>query len=109
MILPETTKPATEPVNGLRNIEQLGGPLNSKHNRDLADIQDQSSRRDFVLASLRCTSLRIKLIESEIAAIGTALKGGLISPDMALEWAEEMAPGCIGFIPNTAYGSWGAA
>jgi hypothetical protein len=68
---------------------------------------DQSSR-DFVLASLRCTCLRIKLIENEITAIGTALRGGLISPDLALEWAEEMAPGCIGFIPNTAYGSRGA-
>jgi hypothetical protein len=73
----------------------------------LAQSTDQS-RRDFVLASLRCTCFRIKLIENEITAIGTALKGGLISPDLALEWAEEMAPGCIGFIPNTAYDSRGA-
>jgi hypothetical protein len=74
---------------------------------DLALMQSQPSRTEFVLASLRCTSLRVKLIENEITAIGVALKGGLISPDMALEWAEEVAPGCIGFIPITAYGSWG--
>ena len=73
----------------------------------LTQSTDQSNR-DFVLASLHCTCLRIKLIENEITAIGTALRGGLISPDLALEWAEEMAPGCIGFIPNTAYGSRGA-
>jgi hypothetical protein len=73
----------------------------------LRQSTDQS-RRDFVLASLRCTCLRIKLIENEITAIGMALKGGLISPDLALEWAGEMAPGCIGFIPNTACGLWGA-
>jgi hypothetical protein len=61
----------------------------------------QASRRDFILAQLRGTSLRVKLIDNEIAAIGTALKAGFITPDTALEWAEEMAPGCIGFIPDT--------
>jgi hypothetical protein len=76
---------------------------------DVALMQGQSSRTEFVLASLRCTSLRVKLIENEITTIGVALKGGLISPDAALEWAEEVAPGCIGFIPVTAYGHWGAS
>ena len=49
---------------------------------------------------LRCTCLRVKLIDNELAAIGTALKGGFISPEAALEWAEEVAPGCISFIPE---------
>ena len=40
-----------------------------------------------------------KLLEQ----IGTALKGELISPNVALEWAEEVAPGCVGFIPTTVY------
>jgi hypothetical protein len=62
---------------------------------------DKASRRDFVLAALRSTCLRVKLIENEIAAIGVALRGGLIAPDVALEWAEEVAPGCVGFIPET--------
>ena len=68
---------------------------------DPAFTRSQASRT-VVLASLRCTGLRVKLIENEITAIGVALKGGLISPDVALEWAEEVAPGCIGFDP-----AWG--
>jgi hypothetical protein len=29
-----------------------------------------------------------------------ALKGGFISPETALEWAEDIAPGCVSFIPQ---------
>jgi len=61
---------------------------------------DHESRRDFVLAALRCTCLRVKEIDHELAAIGIALKGGFISPETALEWAEEVAPGCVGLIPE---------
>jgi hypothetical protein len=67
----------------------------------MTEVYDTDRRRDFVLAALRCTCLRVKLIENEITVIGTALKGGFITPDIALEWAAEMAPGCVGFIPNT--------
>ena len=55
MMHPETAKPATVSSEPALNFEQLGGPLNLKHRRVLADIQDQDSRREFVLASLRCT------------------------------------------------------
>ena len=61
---------------------------------------DHESRRDFVLAALRCTVLRVKLIDNELAAIGTALKGGYITSETALAWADEVAPGCVGFIPE---------
>jgi hypothetical protein len=67
----------------------------------MTEAYDTTSGRDFVLAALRCTCLRVKLIENEIAAIGSALKGGFITPDTALDWAEEVAPGCVGFIPET--------
>ncbi|MCA6108564.1 hypothetical protein [Bradyrhizobium cenepequi] len=63
-------------------------------------IPDTESRHEFVLATLRRTHFRAKLIENELAVIGVALKGGAISPDTALEWAEEVAPGCVGFIPE---------
>lgn len=56
---------------------------------------DTGSRRDLVLAALRCTSLRVKLIDNELTAIGTALKGGWITPETAVEWSEEVAPGCV--------------
>ncbi len=70
---------------------------------DLAAMRDQASRREFVLSALRCTCLRVRLIEKELEQIGTALKEELISPNVALEWAEEVAPGCVGFIPTTVY------
>ena len=69
---------------------------------DPALTPSQAGRTEFVLAALRRTSLRVKLIDNEITTIGAALKGGLISPDVALEWAEEVAPGCIGLDP-----AWG--
>ena len=71
---------------------------------DLARTQDDSSRRQFVLAALRSACLRVKLIEKELEQIGTALKEELISPAMALEWAEEVAPGCVGLIPVNVHG-----
>jgi len=64
-------------------------------------VPDADSRRDFVLAALRCTSLRVKLIDNELATIGTALKGGFISPDTALEWAEWVAPGCVDVVAQS--------
>ena len=68
---------------------------------------DQDSRCDFVLAALRATLLRVRLIEHELTAAGIALKGGLISPETALEWAGDVAPGCLCFVPNVS--SSGAA
>lgn len=72
-------------------------------------VPDSASRRDFVLAALRSTCLRVKLIDNELAMIGTALKGGWISPETALEWAEDIAPGCVSFIPDAITIDGGAA
>jgi hypothetical protein len=63
-------------------------------------LPDPDSRRNFLLAALRSACMRVKLIDNELAMIGTALKGGFISPETALEWAEDVAPGCVGFIPE---------
>jgi hypothetical protein len=43
MVGAETTKPATELVNGIRNVEQLGGPL------DLRETQTTKLRKHFAL------------------------------------------------------------
>jgi hypothetical protein len=89
----ENRKPATvPPVVGLK--DSVGSNMkNSKHSEASRD------RQEFVLATLRSVSLRIRLIDNEIAAAGTALKGGLISPEIALEWVNEVAPGCVGYLP----------
>jgi hypothetical protein len=59
------------------------------------------SKRDYVLAVLRATCVRVRLIESELHTIGIALRGNLISPEMAIECAEEIAPGCAVVVATT--------
>jgi len=59
------------------------------------------SKHDYVLAILRATCVRVRLIESELHTIGVALKGNLISPEMALDCAEEIAPGCAIVVAET--------
>jgi hypothetical protein len=42
-------------------------------------------RVDYLLAELRAASLRARLWQADIEAVGLALKGGLIHPEQALE------------------------
>jgi hypothetical protein len=87
-------KPATveNTVSGLRRRVGPGSnePESSEANSD---------KQAFVLAALRSASLRVRLIGNDIDAAGIALKGGLISPEIALEWVNEAAPGCVGYLP----------
>jgi hypothetical protein len=86
----EKEKPATvRPVGGLK-----GGGVNSPNHSET-----KFDRQEFVLATLRSVSLRVRLIDNEIATAGAALKGGFISPETALEWVNEVAPGCVGYLP----------
>jgi hypothetical protein len=41
------------------------------------------TRRDYLLAELRCASLRARLWQADIDAVGLALKAGLIEPEGA--------------------------
>jgi hypothetical protein len=43
------------------------------------------TRVDYLLAELRCASLRAQLWAAEIDAVGVALESGLIDPERALE------------------------
>lgn len=89
----EKEKPATVgAVGGLRKRGILNGPQDSEPHGD---------RQEFVLATLRCASLRVRLIDQEITSAGMALKGGLISSEMALEWVEEVAPGILGVVAKS--------
>ena len=54
---------------------------------------------DLTLGSIRCAINRIDEIRQELINAGLALKAGYISPQQALDWAEEFAPGCVGYIP----------
>jgi hypothetical protein len=54
MAVPDTTKPATEPVNGLHSVEQLGGPL------DLIETQASALRKRFAIGY--CLAAELALI-----------------------------------------------
>jgi len=43
------------------------------------------SRIEYLLAELRCASLRARLQQADIDAVAMALKAGLVEPDQALE------------------------
>jgi hypothetical protein len=43
------------------------------------------TRRDYLIAELRCASLRARLQVHDIDAVSMALKSGLIEPEQALE------------------------
>jgi hypothetical protein len=47
------------------------------------------SRIEYLLAELRCASLRARLQAGDIDAVGLALKGGWIEPEQALELLHE--------------------
>jgi hypothetical protein len=43
------------------------------------------TRHEYLLAELRCASLRARLWQADIDAVGMALKAGLVEPEQALE------------------------
>jgi hypothetical protein len=47
------------------------------------------TRRDYPIAELRCASLRARLWQADIDAVGMALKSGLAEPEQALELLHE--------------------
>jgi hypothetical protein len=47
------------------------------------------TRRDYLLAELRCASIRARLWQADIDAVGLALKAGLVEPEQALELLQD--------------------
>lgn len=45
---------------------------------------------EYLLAEMRCASLRARLAQLDINAVGIALKGGLISPEQALALLDDV-------------------
>jgi hypothetical protein len=54
------------------------------------------NRIEYLLAELRCASLRARQQAGDIDAVGLALKGGLIEPEQALELLQDCD--CLQFI-----------
>jgi hypothetical protein len=56
---------------------------------------------EYVLASLRSVSQRLKHIDQQVIQIGVALKNGLITPSRAVALCEMVAPGCVELMSET--------
>lgn len=57
----------------------------------------------YLIAELRCASLRARILQADIEAVGLALKNGLISPDQALELLTDVdALRIVGTPPGAA-------
>jgi hypothetical protein len=56
-------------------------------------------RAQFVLGAIKTAIIRLDEIRQELVNAGLALKAGYVDPQMALDWAEDAAPGCITYVP----------
>ena len=54
------------------------------------------NKQDYLLAELRCASLRARLVQADIEAVGVALKAGMISPEQALHLLSDVD--ALGYI-----------
>jgi hypothetical protein len=46
--------------------------------------------REFLVAAIRCGRLRAQLLQNELDEIGLALKAGLVAPDAAMSWLNDI-------------------
>jgi hypothetical protein len=42
-------------------------------------------RTEYLLSEIRCAALRARLMAADLDAVGLSLKGGLVTPDQAVE------------------------
>ena len=47
------------------------------------------THHEYLLAELRCASLRVQLMQADLDAISLALKGDLIDPEQALDLLQD--------------------
>jgi hypothetical protein len=51
----------------------------------VTDSNEKPHRGPYLLQELRCAAIRARLWQADIEAVGLALKGGLVTPEQALE------------------------
>jgi hypothetical protein len=61
-----------------------------------------NSRREYLLAELRCAALRARLWQADVEAVGLALRGGLIEPEEVLELLHDCDVLCLVGPPHEA-------
>ena len=59
------------------------------------------TKRDFLMAALRCARLRVQLLSFEMDEVGLALKFDMCSPEVAVGWLDQI--GALQFVnPDVA-------
>jgi hypothetical protein len=66
-------------------------------------VKSPKENAEFVLDLLRLVSRRLKAIDQEVTALGTALAQGRLPPNIALKLIEQIAPGCIDAVYLSLY------
>jgi len=66
-------------------------------------LPSEKQNSEFALNLIRIVSRRLKLIDEEVTAIGTALAQGRLSSREALTQVEAYAPGCVDAIHLSLY------
>jgi hypothetical protein len=56
-------------------------------------------RTQFVLGSIKAAIACTDEMRQGLINIGIVLKAGYITPQQALDWAEAIAPGFVGYVP----------
>lgn len=46
--------------------------------------------REYIIAALRCATLRSRLLANELDVIGIAVRDGVVSPEAAIMWARDI-------------------
>jgi hypothetical protein len=59
-----------------------------------------STDTELTLVQLRTVVSRVNLIAAEVTEIGMMLKAGSITPAIARQWTEQVAPGCLTVVAN---------
>ncbi len=71
--------------------------------KPIAGIPNPKQNAEFALELIRIVSRRLKLIDQEVTAMGTALAQGRMPPGIALTLVEQIAPGCIDAVHRSLY------
>jgi hypothetical protein len=66
-------------------------------------LPSEKQNGEFALHLIRIVSRRLKLIDEEVTAIGTALAQGRLSSREALTQVEAYAPGCVDAVHLSLY------
>jgi hypothetical protein len=102
MVAPNGERPATAgTVNEAQKFAGIGNAGTSKPNINNSQAPIRAGLSgfdaciaggftDYLVAEMRCASLRARILAADIEAVGLALKGGIITPDQALTLLDDV-------------------